>query len=100
MDSANQATGRLHADGPGWASTSRFSRDPLAKDPPQQANGQSVKEDKPPQLIYSHISFAKEIEGNIHERQMEFRERIRLVYGPIEDWGQTLDANRRETCAG
>ena len=37
------------------------------------------------------VDYEDEIEGNVQDREIEFRGRVRTLYGPVDDWDQTLD---------
>jgi len=86
--SIDRASGRLHANGPGWGSSVRF-RDKLPSGEP--ASPEAVGESNDSELVYVYIHFKDELVGNIDHREMEFRGLVETVYGPVAAWDQTLD---------
>lgn len=83
----DQGSGRLHADGPGWGSSVRYDKG-LAETP---LNPSADAVPAQPRLAYVRVDYEDEIEGNVQGREIEFRGRVRTLYGPVDDWDQTLD---------
>jgi hypothetical protein len=83
----DQGSGRLHADGPGWGSSVRYDKG-LAGNPLAPSADAAPAE---PRLAYVRVDYEDEIEGNIQDREIEFRGRVRTLYGPVDDWDRTLD---------
>src|SRR5690606_2636435 len=42
---------------------------------------------------YLHIAFTRGISGSMTRRQVEFHEQVKVTYGPVTDWSQTLHAD-------
>ncbi len=83
----DQRSGRLHADGPGWGSSVRYDKS-LGDNPLNPAADSGATE---PRLVYVRVDYDDEIEGHIEAREIEFRGRVRTLYGPVDSWDQTLD---------
>jgi len=83
----DQRSGRLHAEGPGWGTSVRYDRG-LAGNPLNPAAEDAGAE---PRLAFVRVDYDDEIEGNIEAREIEFRGRVRTLYGPVDHWDQTLD---------
>jgi len=45
----------------------------------------------PTGLDYVRVHFAREMVGHLSQREMEFFDRIRALYGPVPSWEETLD---------
>ena len=82
------ATGDLHARGPGLGTSVRYERS-LS----DRGIGRLTADADPndAELVYIRVDFDDEIVGNIESRDVEFRGRVRTVYGPVETWDQTLE---------
>ena len=117
----NMLSGRTHAGGPGWLTTiRRGSADPLqsgaagppgAATPPgnrnangsglapanRNAGGLGLAPANPNQLTYLNVTYQGSIEGNIHNREMNFQDHVVTVYGPVDSWDAVLDPNRLES---
>jgi hypothetical protein len=44
-------------------------------------------------LTYLRIDFLRGITGNLHQQELRFEQQVRVVYGPVEDWDQAVDAD-------
>jgi hypothetical protein len=81
----------LQSEGAGWLSSVRLAGDDVtgrfAAAPQRPRNG-----DK---LAYYHLRYELGMEGNMLRRQVQFRDRVRVVYGPVANWEQKLDPDRR-----
>jgi hypothetical protein len=102
--SVDRGTGDLFAEGPGWFTTvsrgNATKMGPLAARPVQPGAtsvrplaapiGSPTEEDG---LTYLRIDFLRGISGNLHKKELRFEQQVRGVYGPVEDWDQTVDAD-------
>lgn len=88
----DQSTGRLHAYGPGWGSSVRYDQGLAEKN----LNPASPDEASEPRLVYLRVDYEDEAVGNVLARELEFRGRVRTLYGPVEAWDKTLDPNPAE----
>jgi hypothetical protein len=86
-------SGDLHASGPGWGSSVRYERS-LSNSGIRRLNAGTDSNDA--ELVYIRVDFDDEIVGNIESRDVEFRGRVRSVYGPVASWDQTLDPEPRD----
>ncbi len=98
----NRTTGGIHARGPGIVTSVR--RGAAAAMSRQQSGGAAAKPpagaQKPPAagsqsdpnaLTYLAVKFAREISGNMHQREMTFANQVKTIYGPVPGWEATLD---------
>jgi hypothetical protein len=83
-----QTSGRMHAVGPGWGTSVRHGMDPRGPDQPAPGPAPGGR---PPELIFVRVDFDDELVGNVHDREVEFRGRVKTVYGPVTAWDQTLN---------
>ena len=83
----DQITGRLHAYGPGWGSSVRYDKGLAERSLNPAANAGSAE----PRLVYLRVDYEDEAVGNVLARELEFRGRVRTLYGPVDAWNQTLD---------
>ncbi len=69
-----------------------------AQKPPTEeltgAPGTVPPADQADKLAYLNVRFQDSITGNLRSRQMVFHNRVRAVYGPVDSWEETLDADR------
>lgn len=86
------ASGDLHANGPGWGSSVRYERS-LSERGLGRLNAGA--EPNAAELVYIRVDFDDEIVGNTESRDVEFRGRVRSVYGPVEAWDETLELEPR-----
>ncbi|MCH5376873.1 MAG: hypothetical protein JJ992_23140, partial [Planctomycetes bacterium] len=89
----DQQSGRLHADGPGWGTSVRLGEQlpGAARTPRSDARiGDAAG------LAFIRVDFEDEIAGNVHERDVEFRGRVRTMYGPVAAWDEKLDPDPRD----
>lgn len=97
----DRLTGELTAVGPGWVTTVRrggsegFALGGTDLFAPAGGASPSVPAStaSDDSLSYLRVGFQKSITGNLHQRQMAFVHQVRCVYGPVDRWEQTLDAN-------
>jgi hypothetical protein len=87
----NQGSGDLHAIGPGWLETTRRGS-PLPLAPGSAAKPTGAPSADAEGLVYVHVEYQGEITGNVRNKSLVFHDDIRGVYGPVERWGEKLDA--------
>ncbi len=80
----NLISGDTTAGGPGWVTSVRIGTDNFS-DSPSEAPRE--------QLRCLHVRFQGSITGNLHHRELTFRDRVQAAYGPADGWGTTLDVN-------
>ena len=80
----DQHSGRIHGDGPGWLTSVHLGEELFRE-------GQLATAAKG--LNFLRIDFQRELAGNLHARQLEFRGDVRTVYGPVSSWDQTIQAS-------
>ena len=93
----DQVTGRIDGMGPGRLTRVSLGtrndflapRDPAKPKqvrPPDQAA-------QPPksELSFLGVDFAGRLDGNLHRRAMAFHDDVNAVYGPVEQWGDTIE---------
>jgi hypothetical protein len=88
----DQSSGRLHAAGPGWGSSVRYDKGMAEKGLNPSADAAPAE----PRLAYVRVDYEDEIEGNVQDREIEFRGRVRTLYGPVDNWEQALDPDPAE----
>jgi hypothetical protein len=82
----NQLTGDLHADGPGWlAGVQRSSQRLLGK------VGAKPQRSASDGLEFIRVDFSREMVGRLHLGQIECSDHVRCIYGPVEDWDESLE---------
>lgn len=86
-------SGDLHASGPGRSTSVRYERS-LSSKGIQRLNAATDSDDS--ELVYIRVDFDDEIVGNIESRDIEFRGRVRSIYGPVAAWDETLDLEPRD----
>jgi hypothetical protein len=95
--SIDQPSGRLQAAGPGWGTSVR-----LGERMPGIAAGATTGAGvagSAANLAFLRVDFEDQITGNIHDRVVEFRGRVRTLYGPVADWRDKLDPDPRDGLA-
>jgi hypothetical protein len=93
----DQSSGRLQAAGPGWGASVRRG-DQMPKLPGDGPAGRQTA-DNASNLVYLRVDFEDQIFGNLHDRTVEFRGRVRSLYGPVADWRDKLDPDPPEGLA-
>lgn len=83
----DQITGRLHAYGPGWGTSVRYDNG-LEQGSLSPAAKAGAAE---PRLVFVRVDYDDEAAGNVLTRELEFRGRVRTLYGPVDAWDKTLD---------
>ncbi len=95
---ANQITGLVDGNGPGWIesvhlSTSQIPGSPAAPfaDVTPTTNFAAIAATRPPQrLRFLRVEFFRGVEGNLNERMISVVGDVKSVYGPVDSWEQTL----------
>ncbi len=85
--SLDQPSGRLHALGPGWGTSTR----PGASFSETAVLGRLGAATERERFHYLRVDFEDEIAGNYRHRDLGFRGRVRALYGPVRHLGQELD---------
>jgi hypothetical protein len=85
----DRKSGRLHATGPGWASSVRRGIGSL----PGAPSG-GVPQDQ--SLSSIHVQFEQRIEGRLAERTIEFQRKVRTTYAPARDFDDLIVARSPE----
>ncbi|NIP84085.1 MAG: hypothetical protein GTO03_00385, partial [Planctomycetales bacterium] len=99
--SIHQATGEIHAQGPGWfQSVRRGSTVQLAGKPGQSAASPPAGGPAEQGLVFLKVEFQRAITGNLHRRELAFGDQTRCIYGPVSDWSQELDLDKPSGPAG
>ena len=83
----DRPSGRLHGDGPGRVTSTRYSKNPFGKSDRNDAkDGRARGGD----LVFVHVQFERELTGNLFQRQTTIRDQVKAVYGPVSEWTETL----------
>ena len=95
----DRRTGRFHAAGPGWITSTRYDTADLSTacrvTPAGRAANSTWTQSRASRLIYLRVDYQNGIEGNIDKREAVFQHYVRAVYGPVQAWDQTLDPDQR-----
>lgn len=100
----DQQSGGLHAQGPGWLSTVRRGNGtaipggavPAAVGVGVGAPGAALPVAAPAAatgLSSVHVSFEREMVGDLNQRWVEFRQEVRTTHSPAIDFGQVIAAD-------
>ncbi|VAX37011.1 hypothetical protein MNBD_PLANCTO02-2936 [hydrothermal vent metagenome] len=98
----NQLTGKSIAEGPGWITVwRRGDGKPMRTSAIRtvQAN-QPVKTKKRKKWEYLRVDFSGKTSGNMKDRFTTFRNRVRVVYGPVDKPGVVIDSDKLPENAG
>jgi hypothetical protein len=89
---AEPASGNLLANGPGWVRRVWLDTGNGIRAPGTSAAAKPAAS-RPPgnQLAYLGVYFQGRLLGNQTRQTMDFRERVRTVYGPVPDWDTILE---------
>ena len=104
---ANQVTGEVAGNGPGWMesvhlSTGQMPGGPAASfaDVTPTTNFTSVAVKNPDQrLRYLRVEFIRGLKGDLNQRRMSVLGDVKCVYGPVDSWEQTLPTQIQGTPA-
>jgi hypothetical protein len=88
----NLVGGDVAASGPGAMTTVRRGAAVALTLPANEPAPEKPATD-PDGLTYLHVRFRGGIVGNLHRRTLTFRNQVRTLYGPVDDWDDTLDPN-------
>ena len=88
--------GEVTAAGPGWLnSVRRGSGNPLDVEmgtrPGRHRVARPATGGEQDKLVGLHVRFRGSITGNLHRRQMTFREQVQTIYAPVDSWQAKLD---------
>lgn len=92
--SVDQLTGELSSQGAGWIQSVRSGGGSLLGDEPRRAPPPGAP--KPRELTYTRVDYQQGIGGNIHNREVRFRDQVKTVHGPVPVWDAVLNADRPE----
>jgi hypothetical protein len=102
----NQLTGAISGDGPGTIRSTHYAEQMSAFGAPGGAisapgSSANTRGGGPPgspntKLQFLRVDFQEGLVGNIRTREVEFRRRVRTVYGPVDSWEQELTADSLE----
>ena len=90
----NQASGQMNAKGPGWIRSHRLGAIKMPGTPLSQSTKKTVsampKQNSSEQMTYLYIHFDDDMTGHKTRRTIAFGNQVRVIYGPVENWEQTL----------
>lgn len=94
----DQLTGEILSEGAGWIRSVQLGDRNLLQDrrtaaPPTQ----HASRDESPQLTYTRVVYQQGITGNLHRREIVFRDQVETVHGPIPAWDAELSPDRPES---
>jgi lipopolysaccharide export system protein LptA len=97
----NQQTNQMFGDGPGWVTSVHRGGDVLnssgaPNSPIRPASTSGFAENNDDQLNYLRVDFEDGLRGNMSDNTIEFFNRIRAIYGPVDSWNDVFVADRRE----
>jgi hypothetical protein len=79
--------------GADFAAASPLAR-PAARDPQQPSDPRaSANQPRDDRLTYLHVTFQRNVTGNIHHRQVQLHQDVHAVYGKVDAWNKTLSAD-------
>lgn len=95
---ANQVTGEIAGNGPGWLESVHLSTGQMPGAPATPfadvtplTNFTAVAANTAPQrLRFLRVEFFRGVEGNLNKRRISVIGDIKTVYGPVDSWEQTL----------
>jgi hypothetical protein len=90
----DRARGTLHADGPGWVSSTRQGTATLPAGPGAVPMPQPLPAGQSPPLTYIHVAFVGSIEGDLAKREIQFLKQVRTTYAPVGDWEERVVAEK------
>jgi hypothetical protein len=83
------------ANGPPGFQPAGFSPAPTSPQPWSTASPTGVgPTGNPLDLVYLQVDFQGQMRGNLYQRDLEFLENVRTVYGPIASWDDSLATDR------
>ena len=78
----NYRTGKIVSPSSGKIQSTRID---------DSANAAHIQYRKPGQISFFEINFDGGVEGNLFERDLEFKRNVRTIYGPVPNWQTKLD---------
>ena len=89
----DRATGGFTGTGPGRLTSTRLGQAPGLAMPTgaASAGAQAVAAPRADEITYLGVDFQRGMRGNINHRVMEFHQRVEAIWGPVAQWGDTLD---------
>lgn len=90
----DRESGALLAGGPGRVITVRDGfQSSVNRVTPSSAFAASKEPPNDLRKTFLQVDFQKEIRGNLNQRIVDFYERVKVVYGPVMTWNETLRAD-------
>ena len=86
-DLAVNRLGGALTGGPGWINSVRYGADDLTGGQPNATNSPPAK---PDQLHCLHLTFQRDIRGNVLFRQVTFRDNVKAIFAPVDNWDAML----------
>lgn len=88
----DRATGGFTGTGPGRLTSTRYGQSPaMAMPVAPGAAAAAAPPPRPDELTYLGVDFQRGLRGNINHRVMEFHQRVEAIWGPVAQWGDSLD---------
>jgi hypothetical protein len=88
----DRATGGFTGTGPGRLTSTRYGQpSAMAMPAAPGAAAASAPQPRSDELTYLGVDFQRGLRGNINHRVMEFHQRVEAIWGPVAQWGDTLD---------
>lgn len=88
----DRATGGFTGTGPGRLTSTRYGQSPaMAMPAAPGAAAAAAPPPRPDELTYLGVDFQRGLRGNINHRVMEFHQRVEAIWGPVAQWGDSLD---------
>ncbi|MEQ8786773.1 MAG: hypothetical protein RIC55_10765 [Pirellulaceae bacterium] len=101
--SVDQLSGEIVSQGAGRIRSVRLGgANPLAQTaaspqrPSPQRTSPPADPRKPPEITYTRVIYQRGITGNLHQREIVFRDQVETVHGPVPRWDMELDGDRPE----
>ncbi len=91
--SLHQPSGHIEATGPGSIRTVRLGSS-TAFGPPGDQPAQPLAAPGAESLSFLDLKFEDQAVGNLHRREITFFGNVETLYGPVENWQQTVAADR------
>ena len=89
--SIHLTSGQIDAAGPGWMTTVRRGSARSLFQPDDVRTNANQPDDS--RLSYLNVRFQGSLEGNLHDKELTFRDRVQAIYGPVDSWETTLRAD-------
>lgn len=87
----DRPSGDFSGSGPGRLTSTRQGGQPIASMATPGGPPASAPADNSPQISFLGVDFQRGLQGNIHRRTIEFHQRVEAIWGPVIQWGDTLD---------